>query len=301
MSWSGASLSEVTFGDFLSGDPEQVREHAMSEIPISASVGVPPSPNKPDDVRIVQRLLAQVKPPLSLSVSETGAVDKNTLGAIREFQSRFMSHPDSRVDPDGRTIWHLNDGFVSNYINCNSGRRRTLDRDIITAQKWLDQVVGRLGAPDDDAKQKLKNIFHIEAGTQSYALHLLRLKDSYQKLRQSLDESFPLQCEAKPSVFGAWVVPGDSTMHFPPNHFSNSTDERTTRIIHERSHTIFQIEHDGMSGGGAVDFGVAPDDDNGFTYEQAIRNAYCYGWLARALQPGYVRPEDGEVITVKPR
>jgi hypothetical protein len=42
---------------------------------------------------------------------------------------------------------------------------------------------------------------------------------------------------------------------------------------------------------------MAPDDDNGFTYEQAIRNAYCYGWLAAALQPGYVPPDGGEVIT----
>ena len=24
------------------------------------------------------------------------------------------------------------------------------------------------------------------------------------------------------------------------------------------------------------------DDDNGFTYDEAIGNAYCYGWLARA-------------------
>ena len=274
----------------------------MTEIPISASVGAPPAPNKPDDVRIVQRLLAQVKPPVSVSVSETGTVDKNTLSAIREFQARFMSFPDSRVDPDGRTIWHLNDGFVSNYINCKSGQRRTLDRDIITAQKWLDQVIRRLGVPDDDAKQKLKNVFHIEAGSQWFALRVFLLQLGYRKLRQSLDEEFPLQCEAKPSLFGAWVLLSDAsgTMHFPPNHFSNSPDERTTRIIHERSHTIFQIEHEGMTGGGSVDFGVAPDDDNGLTYEQAIRNAYCYGWLARALQPGYVRADEGEVITVTP-
>jgi hypothetical protein len=55
-----------------------------------------------------------------------------------------------------------------------------------------------------------------------------------------------------------------------------------------------------MVGAGQVDFGTAPDDDNGFSYEQAVRNAYCYGWLAAALQPNYAPPARGELITAKP-
>jgi hypothetical protein len=42
-----------------------------------------------------------------------------------------------------------------------------------------------------------------------------------------------------------------------------------------------------MVGVGEVEFGVAPDDLNRFTFQQAIRNAYCYEWLVTALQPTY--------------
>jgi len=192
--------------------------------------------------------------------------------------------------------------FVSNYVQCNARQRRILDRDIITAQKWLDLIIRRLNVPDDDAKRKVKNVFHIEAGS-SYAVRLVLLQRSYQRLRQSMDESFPLQCETRSSLFSAWVDNNDptGTMHFPPGHFTSAFVDQVARIIHERSHTVFQIGHDGMSGAGAVDFGRAPDDDNGFIYEQANRNAYCYGWLAQALQPDYARPEEGETIIVSPR
>jgi hypothetical protein len=269
---------------------------------ISAPVGAPPSPNRPDDVKIVQALLGNVRPPLSVRVSVTGAIDSKTLSAIREFQSRFMKSPDSRVDPDGRTLWHLNEGFVAKYVRCNSGQKQMLDRDIRSAQTWLDVVVRRLGALDPDAKTKLKNIFHVDAGVPSEAGRLNLLRSVFMKLRASLNESFPLQCEPGISAFGAWVDQSDptGTMHFPRNHFSSSDSTRTERIIHERSHTVLRIHHAGMMGAGESNFDQAPDDDNGYTYEQAVSNAYCYGWLATALQPLYTRPE-ADVIIVAPR
>jgi hypothetical protein len=275
----------------------------MAELSISAAVGESPALNLNADVRIVQKLLSKVTPPLRTAVAETGTVDAATKNAIREFQKRFMSNPDGRVDPDGRTIWHLNDGFVSKYIGCSATQRRDLDRDIITAQKWLDQAIRRLATPDADAKNKLKNVFHVDADSRADGPRLVTLRANFRRLRDALDQSFPLKCEGRPSVFGAWVVLSDTTgtMHFPPNHFSNTPFERIMRVIHERAHTIFQIGHDGMPAGGAVDFGTAPDDDNGFTHDQAMGNAYCYGWLAAALQPDYVRPDEGEVITAGSR
>jgi hypothetical protein len=273
----------------------------MAEIPISAAVGAPPSLNRANDVKVIQMLLARVKPPLSTRVSVTGTMDSKTLHAIREFQLRFMKVPDSRVDPDGRTLWHLNDGFVGKYIHCNPRQRQVLDRDIINAQKWLDVVIRRLVPPlDSDAKTKVKNVFHIDVATETSRLLLLR--DAYTRLRASLNDSFPLQCESKMSAFGAWVIDRDTTgtMHFPPNHFATSGSERTERIIHERSHTIFGIHHTGMQGAGRLDFGLSPGDDNGLTYEQAVKNAYCYGWLATALQPDYM-PSGDEVIIGTPR
>ena len=273
----------------------------MPEIPIKSAVGAPPAKNDPDDVRIVQTLLGKVKPPLSKTVAVTGKMDPATLAAIREFQKRFMSFPDSRVDPDGRTIWHLNDGFVSRFIGCSAHKRRTIDRDIINAQKWLTELLSRLrGTLDADIKTKIKNIFHIDADDPTQKSRLTKLVADYQRLRDSLDESFPLQCEPTTNLEGAWVIAGDSTgtMHFPVNYFQQPPETRTEKVIHERSHTIFNIGHDGMIPGGAADFGQAPDDDNGFTYQQAIKNAYCWGWLAQAAQPGYVPPTPGEIIVV---
>jgi hypothetical protein len=275
----------------------------MAETPIKNAVGAPPAKNDPDDVRTVQTLLGKVKPPLSVTVSVTGTADKATLSAIREFQKRFMSFPDGRVDPDGRTIWHLNDGFVTRYVACSAHRRRTLDRDIINAQKWLTETLGRIsGTLDADIKIKIKNIFHIDADDTSQASRLATLVARYQRLRDSFDEEFPLQCEPETSVFGAWIVTGDSTgtMHFPLNYFQQPADVRTEKVIHERSHTVFSIGHGGMVAGGTADFGMAPDDDNGFTYDQAMDNAYCFGWLATAAQPGYVPPAP-ETIIVVPR
>src|SRR5450432_617354 len=103
----------------------------MAEETISAAVGAPHSPNKPDDVRTIQRLLGKVTPPLAHAVTVTGSIDQKTIAAIREFQLRFTSNPDSRVDPDERTLWHLNDGFVSTYIHCNAAQKMKLDRDIV--------------------------------------------------------------------------------------------------------------------------------------------------------------------------
>ena len=76
----------------------------MADAKITATVGAPPAPNNQPDVRIVQNLLGKVAPPSSIRVHETGTIDANTLKAIREFQSRFMTHPDSRVDPGRRTL-----------------------------------------------------------------------------------------------------------------------------------------------------------------------------------------------------
>lgn len=275
----------------------------MAEQPITAAVGAQPAANNPDDVRLVQTMLNAVAPPLRTRVTASGSIDDATIRAIREFQGRFMATPDGRVDPDGRTIWHLNDGFVSQYIGCSPAQRRVIDRDIINAQKWLDTVIGRLSPSlDADAKRKVRNIFHIDADNTAHASRRSDLLTRYRRLRSSMDESFPLQCERRGSLFAAYVDLNDpaGTMHFPPGHFNQAMEQRTETIIHERAHTVFHISHGGMSGAGELDFGRAPDDDNGYTYEEAIANAYCYGWLATSLQPGYVPPES-EVIVVPRR
>ena len=149
-------------------------------------------------------------------------------------------------------------------------------------------------------QDQAEDIFHVDVDDRAHGPRLVTLRANYRKLGDAMDQSFPLKCEGTPSVFGAWVVLSGTTgtMHFPTNHFSNTPFERTMRVIHERAHSIFQIGHDGMPSGGAVDFGAAPDDDSGFTHERFMGKAHYYGWLAAALQPDYVRPDSGEVITV---
>jgi hypothetical protein len=252
-------------------------------------------------VKAVQVLLSKVTPPLSTRLAANGIMDHLTLRAIREFQSRFMSFPDQRVDTDNRTLWHLNEGFVSRYVRCHAHQRLTIDHDLMRAQAWLQRVISVIsGALSADVKRKLKNVFHIDADNAADRGHQADLLAKYHKLRSAFDEAFPLECEAKVSLFGAWVDLADptGTMHFPINYFQQPTDVRTEKVIHERSHTVFNISHAGMTGAGKADFGLAPDDDNGFTYQQAIANAYCYGWFAMCLQPTYVPPETGMTITV---
>ena len=260
----------------------------MAELTISAPVGAHPAGNRPADVRTVQSLLQKVTPPLSVTVVVTGTMDANTLHAIREFQKRFMQHPDGRVEPGARTLMHLNDGYASKYIGCDPDKRRVIDHDLIEAQRWLDAVNRRLGnTSDPDVQRKVKNIFNIDVTRKEDAARFQVLRGNFLRLRQSLDEQLSFQCEHKPSLLAAWVVGNDPTLHLPPNYFRNQATVRIAKIIHERSHTVLKIGHSGMAPGGEIRFGEAPDDPKGFSFDQAINNAWCYEYLVTALQPTY--------------
>jgi hypothetical protein len=274
--------------------------NSMDNVTLKGAVGASPSPNKPEDVKSIQTLLLKVRPPLQHQPKVTSSIDAVTRFAIREFQSRFMAKPDERVDPDGRTLFHLNEGFVSKYINCSPHQRKVLDKDLMRARDWMRTAVGAVsGTMTAETKRKLKNIYHIDPDIASDNGRVADLRARFTKLKVSLDEPFPLQCHAQRSVYGAWVVLSDDTgtMHFPSNHFEGSPEDRSERMIHERAHTVFHIGHAGMPPSGSVDFGKAQDDDNGFTYVQSIGNAYCYGWLVASLQPGYVSDGGAIIIT----
>lgn len=57
--------------------------------------------NQRDDVKKVQQLLKKSGFPL---LQDDGLIGPKTLQAIRDYQSRFMAHPDGRVDADSRTL-----------------------------------------------------------------------------------------------------------------------------------------------------------------------------------------------------
>jgi lysozyme len=70
---------------------------------IQSSVGNS-SPNRVDDVKVVQTLLNQA---LDLKLQMDGVCGIRTLSAIKRLQSRLMRHPDGKVDPGGRTWRYL--------------------------------------------------------------------------------------------------------------------------------------------------------------------------------------------------
>ena len=270
----------------------------MAEQTLLATVGAPPAPNFTEDVLVVQTLLTQVDPPLKTKVAVTGKIDDATVAAIREFQKRFMSNTDGWVDPNGRTLMHLNDGFTVKYVGCSPLQRMKIDRMLIDAQRWLDVVNRRLGMPNDpDVRRKVLNVFHIRV--ESPQPHGVDVPAPPQLLglRAAFDRPFGLKCVGA-GGFKMYVIENDpaETMHFPPGAFTGDYDYCLETVVHERSHSVFKISHDGMEVGStiSIDFDQAPDDDNGLTFQQAIRNAYCYGWLARA--PAAVRAPDRGIL-----
>lgn len=263
----------------------------MAEQHLRQAVGAPPATNASADVRIVQTLLRTVRPPLFAPLAVTGRADANTLNAIREYQRRFMSRPDGRIDPNGRTLMRLN-------------WEPTARQDVQTAQQWLNRVNQRLAQTGDaDAQRKVRNIFHIDLYNPADAPRVQTLRGRYQTLRRSLDQSIPFRFNPRNTgMFDAEVDLNDptGTITFYRRYFNLSPIERAGKITHERAHTVFRIGHEGMVPTGEVHFAHRPDDPNTYTTTQAMGNAYCYEWLATALQPNY-RPPAGEAPIVVPR
>ncbi len=76
---------------------------------ITTAVGSGVTQSSPVDIRIVQQLLNKHRQPPLRFIDETGVINADTIDAIKWFQSTVMrqSHPDGRVDPNGRTIKRL--------------------------------------------------------------------------------------------------------------------------------------------------------------------------------------------------
>jgi hypothetical protein len=119
--------------------------------------------------------------------------------------------------------------------------------------------------------------------------------DKYRKIRHEPGEEF--RC----SMYGAFVVPGDSTMHFCPSFFDDAAhpgDKRAVTILHERAHTLIpEPGHPGTEFNTHVT--VVPHLGKfDMRVGQALQNPYCYEWLTQALQATYnpcdhIGPEHG--------
>lgn len=282
---------------------------------ITSRVGINGT-NLPADVRTIQELLNNVPranggPKMPLIVD--GICGEKTKSAIQEFQLHHLGWKlaDGRVDPRGPTLAKLNEfakkggpapPTQQDFLGCSTQQSNTIREDLKRAKHMLDVVLKRLGTSsilsssvDLDTKQKVKRIFHINMLASDYAdmpgesFKYTDLLAKYKQLRDSLDKQFPIRCESA-GLYAAWVSPDttDETVHFTPLHFQQTVaDERAVTVIHERAHTVLKLPGNPHPGTAAIMINTAPDDENDLTYDNAIRNAYCYEWLTHALQPNY--------------
>ena len=74
---------------------------------IDGSVGDSNGRNQSADVKVIQQALnAHLRAP-SLPLTVNGRIDDATIDAIRRFQGDFLTSPDGRVDPFGKTVKRL--------------------------------------------------------------------------------------------------------------------------------------------------------------------------------------------------
>jgi hypothetical protein len=276
----------------------------MADLTLSAAVGSHHSSNLPADVKTVQTLLQTMKPPLTHKVSVTGTMDPETRHAIVELQRRFMRVPDGRVDPDGRTLMHLNDGYVSDFAGCGSHQQRRIEEILRNARQLLDLIHQKLNdSPDAETVRKVKNIFNIDIASKADASKYDLLRANFLKLRASLNEPFGFKCEPKTyhAMEACFVVGDDPTVHMSSAYLS-STDRivQAAKLIHERSHTVLHVHHSGMARGGTIRFGEAPDDPKGYSFDQAIGNAWFYEYLSTAMHPDYDATKASTVPIITP-
>lgn len=179
-----------------------------------------------------------------------------------------------------------------------AAQKATLNGDIAQARAMLDRAISRVVEtaifPTASVQQMrifVRNIFKInvidpgnpiDQGFQfaNLAANLKLLRDN------GFANGFPATVFEPDStqLFAAWVVgTNDPTVHVHPKYFFlDTSDNRAITLVHERAHTVLQIN------GHPPDTGFIPinpgDGDPQMSAADAIRNAYCYEWLVAALK-----------------
>jgi hypothetical protein len=172
----------------------------------------------------------------------------------------------------------------------------TLKQDCEQARQMLNRAITRLTeaaiTPTStvaDMRRKVRNIFHINIDATppdilTEAFHFATLVGNFQTLRSTGFDHDPVFL-FEPDFTGtnvAWVVGvDDPKVHISPNHFYMDRETLILTLVHERAHTVLQLN--GHPGG----IHVINDPADGvptMTRDDALRNAYCYEWLTAALQ-----------------
>ncbi|GAG60399.1 unnamed protein product, partial [marine sediment metagenome] len=150
-----------------------------------------------------------------------------------------------------------------------------------------------------DTKEKVRDIFKIDLLTPpdsggpnvEHILNPMRfnlLLLDFNKLRAGFNRKFPIVCEPQ-GVLAAFVSNNfrDETVHVvTPRYFALNEDRRAVTLVHERAHTVLRAA--GHPGTGDVPACIEPHKGfPGLTYDEAVKNAWCYEWLTASLQSNY--------------
>ena len=258
-------------------------------------------------VKEVQSAL-NLKPSSLPALKVDGNFGPKTKSKVVEFQQRNGLVADGIVGP--LTLDELLRGLFpppqvtpGSFTGCDATQMRTITDDIERAKQFLDNVLSMLPLAPFLPKigQVVKNVFLIDVmsfgnpvASAFASVELLILRSSYAKLRASLEQSFPKVCETQEGLFAAFVSDDhtDPTMHFRPRYFDPNEPSmfdmtRAATIIHERAHTILNLVGHPGTGDGPIAKPHIGMPSPPMTHDLAMKNAYCYEWLAEALHPTY--------------
>lgn len=173
-----------------------------------------------------------------------------------------------------------------------------VNQDIARASAMLDRAISRLvevaifpTASVQAMRTFVRDIFKInvidpvdplQEGIKftNLAANMTRVRD------EGFRAGFPARVWEPDStkLYGAWVNGTvDPTVHIHPKYFYLDTaDNRAVTLVHERAHTVLQISGH-PPGTGYIPINPGEGDPN-MSEADAIRNAFCYEWLAMALR-----------------
>lgn len=165
-----------------------------------------------------------------------------------------------------------------------------------TVEAALRSVNRKLIQPKIDwVRTLLLNIFSIfvDADLDPRAkiddTRLNTLRTNFQTVRNGFDVVFPKVYHDNPNeILGAWTSPdfSDTTVNFSLRYLDLSPEDQAVTLVHERAHTLLRIS--GHPGTGDSPVCIVPHEGKkGLGFDQAIRNAYCYEWLATSLDSTY--------------
>jgi hypothetical protein len=144
------------------------QKERMMAVQISAAVGKNAA-NQVDDVTLVQQLLLQNK--IDIGTAD-GICGSHTIDGIILFQSGYLSHPDGRIDPGGRTFQALLANAQNGEAVADSASNAGLDITAAVSRSSLTNLnpglisasnsfmIQKFGKPRDDMTNDCQPVTH---------------------------------------------------------------------------------------------------------------------------------------------